>query len=558
MAINVSEFNSALDAIEVNNGISRERVIEALKESMIKGYKKELGGDDADVRVNLDLEKGILEMYQVKIVKKDVEDDFLEISEEDAKKVDKKYKDGDEFPIYASIDQLRKATAMSIKSILRQKFAEAEKEVLYQLFQDKIGTIISGRVETCDERGCSVNIGRTSVFLPKKEMIGDERYITGDTIKLYVNDVDSASKNAHIVVTRAGEGFLKCLMNEDIHEIYDGTIIIKSIAREAGERSKVAVYSNDPNVDPAGACIGPNGSRIQKIVGQLGNGQSKEKIDIIAYSDNIGLYIMEALKPARVVGISLNEETKSATVVVKDDSLSLAIGRKGVNVRLAVKLTGYNIDIKIETDALNEGFEYLSFEQLQAEEIEARNKKAMQIQQEAYEKAAAISDVLPGLPSGYVAPQARNYEDETNDFDESLREKVEMEEATTISPEVNEEDEVVEEVKETEVKETEVKVAPKETVKTTTTLEDLEKSLENDNKKQANKTTSRKNKKKEEAETEVEEAPATKAADPKTFMSIYTEEELKQMEEEENENDDLNDEEDDVDYDEYDDYYDQK
>lgn len=553
MAINVSEFNSALDAIEVNNGISRERVIEALKESMIKGYKKELGGDDADVRVNLDLEKGILEMYQVKIVKKDVEDDFLEISEEDAKKVDKKYKDGDEFPIYASIDQLRKATAMSIKSILRQKFAEAEKEVLYQLFQDKIGTIISGRVETCDERGCSVNIGRTSVFLPKKEMIGDERYITGDTIKLYVNDVDSASKNAHIVVTRAGEGFLKCLMNEDIHEIYDGTIIIKSIAREAGERSKVAVYSNDPNVDPAGACIGPNGSRIQKIVGQLGNGQSKEKIDIIAYSDNIGLYIMEALKPARVVGISLNEETKSATVVVKDDSLSLAIGRKGVNVRLAVKLTGYNIDIKIETDALNEGFEYLSFEQLQAEEIEARNKKAMQIQQEAYEKAAAISDVLPGLPSGYVAPQARNYEDETNDFDESLREKVEMEEATTISPEVNEEDEVVEEIKETEVK-----VAPKETVKTTTTLEDLEKSLEKDNKKQANKTTSRKNKKKEEVETEAEEAPATKAADPKTFMSIYTEEELKQMEEEENENDNLNDEEDDVDYDEYDDYYDQK
>ena len=554
MAINVNEINAALEQIEVSKGISRERVIESLKESMAKAYRKSLGGDDALVEVNFDLDNGVIEMYQVKKVVDDVTDDLLEISVEDAHEADgKKYKVGDDFKIYANLDELRKAIVLTVKNLMKQKFAEAEKEVLHEQFKDKINTLITGRVEQYDDRGASINIGRTSVYLPRKEMIKDERFAVGDQIKLFVNDVATGTKGAHIVVSRASEGFLKALMTEDIHDIYDGTIIIKSIAREAGERSKVAVYSNDINVDPAGACIGPNGGRIQKVVSQLGNGTSKEKIDIIAYKENTGLYIMEALKPAHVVGIKVDEENKSAIVVVKDDSLSLAIGRKGVNARLAVKLTGYNIDIKIETEALEEGLEYQTFEELTAIEMQEKAAKIAEAQREALVYQNKTDSVLPGLPEGYVAPQARNYENESNDFDTALEEVAEKEEmvapVSEEAPEVKEE--VAPEVKEEEKVE-EAPVVKTTAVKTTTTLEDLEKALAEDSSKAQKKSGASKRKKKASEEQE-EESTVTRVDGPR--MSIYTEEELKELEEEEEEVEDLED--DDIDYDEYDQYYDE-
>ena len=549
MAINVSEINAALDQIEISEGISRERVIEALKESMTKAYKKSLGGDDALVEVNIDLEAGKIEMFQIKNVVEDVQDDLLEISVEDALESDPKgkYKVGDVYKIPADITELRKAMVITIKNLMKQKFAEAEKEVLHEQFKDKINTLITGRVEQYDERGATINIGRTSVYLPRKEMIKDERFAIGENIKLFVNDVATGTKGAHIVVSRASEGFLKALMTEEIHDIYDGTIIIKALAREAGERSKVSVYSNDLNVDPAGACIGPNGSRIQKVVSQLGNGSSKEKIDIITYKENAGLYIMEALKPAHVVGIALDEEKKAATVVVKDDSLSLAIGRKGVNARLAVKLTGYNIDIKIESQALEEGLVFKTFEELNSLDLEERAKKIMEAQREALVYQNKQETSLPGLPEGYVAPQARNYEEESNDFDAALEEVAEKEESE--APVTKEEVEVkVEEKEETPV--VEEKPVETTTVKTTTTLEDLEKSLEDSSK---NQKKSNNYKRKKKVEEEKEESGITHTEGPR--MSIYTEEELKELEEEENEVDEV--EEDDVDYDEYDQYYDE-
>ncbi len=381
-------------------------------------------------------------------------------------------------------------------------------------------------------------------------MIGDEKYNQGDYMKLYVADVASGSKGAHIVVSRANEGFLRCLFNEEIHEIYDGTITIKGIAREAGERSKVAVYTEDPNIDPAGACIGPNGSRIQKIVGQLGNGQVKEKIDIIGYSEIPGLFIMEALKPARVVGVKVDEETKSALAIVKDDSFSLAIGKKGVNVRLAVRLTKYNIDIKTETTAYEEGIEFVTFEDLQAMDAEAKSKAA-------YEKLAAqyqaqkedTPSVLPGLPEGYVAPQARVYKEEDNaneELQEALEQASEKEEVKVSVEPVKEEVKVEEPKAEESVKEV------KKEVKTTTSLEDLEKSLsEESNKQSAKKERRSSKKKKDESEEENKGAIDTSSA---ARMSIYTDEELRQMEEEDKEQE--SDYDDDVDYDEYDDYYD--
>lgn len=557
MAINVSEINAALEQIEINKGISRDRVIDALKESMAKAYRKSLGGDDALVEVNIDLDSGVIEMYQVKNVVEEVQDDLLEISVEDAEGEDKskKYEVGDQFKIYANLDELRKAIVLTVKNLMKQKFAEAEKEVLYEQFKDKINTLITGRVEQYDDRGASINIGRTNVYLPRKEMIKDERFAIGDSIKLFVSSVAATgNKGAQIVVSRSNEGFLKALMTEEIHDIYDGTIIIKSVAREAGERSKVSVYSNDINVDPAGACIGPNGSRIQKVVSQLGNGSSKEKIDIIAYKDNTGLYIMEALKPARVVGIKVDEENKSALVVVKDDSLSLAIGRKGVNARLAVALTGYKIDIKIESDALIEGIEYQTFDELNSLEMEAKAKKIAEAQREALVYQQTTETALPGLPEGYVAPQARNYEEETNDFDATLEEVAEEEAA--VAPKAEEVAPVVEEtpVKEEASVTEEVKPveeAPTTTVKTTTTLEDLEKSLAEEGNKQQKRNSG--NRRKKKAEEEKEETSVARTDGPR--MSIYTEEELKELEEEENE--EIYSDEDDIDYDEYDQYYDE-
>ena len=512
----------------------------------MKAFRKSLGADDALVGVDIDLDKGVFEMYQIKNVVDDVQDDLLEISVEDANEDKaKSYKVGDEYRIYVPIDELRKAMVITIKSLLKQKFAEAEKEVLHEQFKDKINTLITGRVEQYDERGATVNIGKASVYLARKEMIKDEKFAVGDTIKLFVNDVATGPRGAHIVVSRASEGFLKAIMTEEIHDIYDGTIEIVAIAREAGERSKVAVTSKDINVDPAGACIGPNGTRIQKVVSQLGNGASKEKIDIITYKDNVGLYIMESLKPAQVVGVQVDEEKKSALVIVKDDSLSLAIGRKGVNARLAVKLTGYHIDIKIESEA--EGLEYQTFEELSALDMKEHAERVAEAQKQTLVYQGEYSGALPGLPEGYVAPQERTYEAESNDFDEALEEVAESEELK-VAPK---EEEKVEEVSEP-VEETPAKEEATTSVKTTTTLEDLEKSLE-DSSKSAKKSSS--NRRKKKVEEEKEEEKVVKHADTPR-MSIYTEEELKEMEAEEEEAEEEV-EEDDIDYDEYDQYYDE-
>ena len=565
MAINAADFLAALEEIEASKGISKQSILDFLQESLIKAYRKQLGGDDADVRVNIDPEKGIIDMCQAKAVVDEVEDDFLQISVQDANALDKskKYKAGDEFFIPASIEELKKATAMSVKSMMKQKFAEAEKSILYETFKDKIGTLITGKVEKVDDRGISVNIVKTSVYLPKKELIGDERFIVGETVKIYVDDVASGTKGAHIVVSRSKEGFLRCLLAEEISEIYDGTVQIKAIAREAGERSKVAVFSKDPTIDPAGACIGSNGGRIQKVVSQLGNGGiSKEKIDIIGYSENTALFIMEALKPARVLGAVVDEANKSAIAIVNDDSFSLAIGRRGVNVRLAVKLTGYNIDVKTEAAAIEEGLTYVSFEEAQAEE---NAKKAEQIMlKKANEENAAQPSVLRGLPEGYVAPQDRVYEEETiednAELNEALENEAEKKEAVIEQPVVEEAKVEVapqaEEVKEEPVEEVkeEVKEEHKE-VKTTTSIEALEKSLADESTRKANKGAKKsfkKNNKKADDEEENEENKPVIATGER--MSIYTEEELREMEEEEQLEDEVDDE--DVDYDEYDEYYD--
>lgn len=552
MAINAQDFLNALDTLEAEKGISKEKILESLKEAMKKGFRKQLGGDDAYVRVDIDTTKGTIEMYQMKEIVEEVEDDFLQISLADARKENSSYNVGDFYLIPANIDELKKATALTIKSVLKQKFAEAEKAALYEVFKDKIGTMIIGRVEKVDERGLYVNVGRTSVFLPRQHMIGDEVFLVGDSIKLYVSDVGSNTKGAQISVSRANEGFLKCLFEEGYQDIIEGTIVIKKVARRSGERCKIALYSNDPNLDAAGSCIGPNGSKVQKIVSQLGNGVNKEKIDVINWYENPALFIIEAIKPAQALGLIM-EDNNHAKIVVNDDQYTVAIGRRGVNVFLAAKITGYKLEIKTLDEVLASGLTYKTLEQITAEDIEARAIKVREQQLELLKQQQNKQSVLPGLPEGYVAPQERVYEEETSDMDDALLEQSENEEVIEVSndtlPVV--EEEVIQEVKEVTTKESVKEEVTK--VETTTTLEDLEKELEKSSQKQTKKSNYKKFKKNTKEEEKEELSPIS-SLDPSKYMSIYTEEELKEFEEEEI--DEYDDYDDDIDYDEYDEYYD--
>jgi len=530
--INTKELINALDEIEATRGISKMSIIAALKEALEKAYCKQLGaGEDAHVRVDIEPVKGTIAMYQLKDVVAEVEDDFLQISLEDAQKINPALNIGDVYQIEAPTEELTKMAAITVKNILRQKLAEAEKAVLYENYKDKIGEMIVGVVEKVDERSTILNIGRMSVFLPNSQRIPGEVFKVGDRIKLYVGDVISTTKGAQISVSRTDAGFLRRIFEEEIHEIYDGTVVIKDIAREAGERSKVAVYSTDPNVDPAGACIGPNGTRIAKIVSQLGSSKEAERIDIITYNSIPGIYIMEALKPADVVGVILNEEKNTAIAVVNNNESSKAIGKKGINARLAVKLTKWNIEIKELDEAIGAGLKYMTADDLRRQdelrryeaEIEKKEKARLAAMALEETKRAEVTVVVPVVEETVVKP--------------------------IVAP-------VVEQPK------PEIKVEPlpvkKTVIRTTKKLEELERELEKEKLREQNKPVAIKKKPYKKYEKK-EEVPATKPAaapslTPTTYMDVYSEEELQQIEAEEK----VEKEEDIVDFEEFEDYYEEE
>ena len=472
--IDTKALIQAIDLIEQEKGISKESILIALKEALEKAYRKQLGSiDDALVRADIDLKKGIIKLFQLKTVVENIEDDFLEISLEEIKALGLSLQVGDTYQIEASPEDFQKSAAMTVKAILRQKIAEAEKSALYEIYKDKIGEMIVGQVEKIDERSAIVNIGRTSVYLPSSKRIPGETFKIGDRIKLYVVDVESTTKGAQIAVSRIHEGFLRRLFEEELPEIYEGTVIIKEIAREAGLRSKVSVYSLDPNVDAAGACIGQNGSRIQKIVAQLGNAKDKEKIDIIAYTENKPLYLVESLKPAQVNGIILDEAGKKATLIIADENLGTAIGRRGVNPRLASKLTGYTIEIKDLTSTTAEGLSYTSVDSL-------RTQDDMRKQREA------LPNPTQGQPSTNVSNRIHDDSFTMEDVmapkrDEPVAEKILVDTPSTVSKTVSATVSVQKPVESTPVvkKPTPIQEAPKITVvRTTKTLEELEKELD--------------------------------------------------------------------------------
>lgn len=546
-------FMEALDELEATKGISKQSIIDALKEALRKALEKSLFGgayEGSDIRVEISEDPAEIDMkYVRKVVEGEVEDDFLEISLEDANKgkKGKKYVVGDEFVQQIKPEEMARLTALTVKSVLRQKLSDAEKQSLYESHKDKIGEMITGVVEKCDDRGAIVNIGRTSLYLTRKDLIGDEMFDSGTPIRLYVSDVSGGDqgKAPMVKVSRSDPNFLKKLFEEEVREIYDGTVIIKSLAREAGIRSKIAVYSNDPNVDSVGCCIGVNGSAIQKIVAQLGNSRDKEKIDIISYSPNDALFIIDALRPASVlkVGTYVNEEGKKcAVVIVPDDQSKLAIGRKGANIRVACKLTGFKIDILEESHEADAKEICADIVLKNVEKVQQEEKN--RAQKEKYEsylaKVKASREEESHLDAGVEKAKPQKILDED------------------IAPEVEEAKPAkeAEPVKEVEVEE---KEAPKAVnVKTTTTLASLEAALESDKKKEefkATQKTSKRPRKITEEEVEHEEVKPVET-EVKPQMEIYTKEELEEFENEELYDDDKDYEDEEIDFDDYDQYYD--
>ena len=545
--INAKIFLEGLESLENEKGVSREVVLNALKEAMEKAFRKQLDkSDDALVRVDIDDKASTIKLFQLKKVVEDVQDDFLEISLEDARKENPNLNVDDFYEIPYQLDFLTKGSVQLVASILRQKIAEAEKSSLYDKYKDEIGEMVQGQVEKVDERGAIINIGRLSVFLPRNHMIPGERFKVGDTTKLFVSDVISTPKGAQVVVSRTDPGFLKRLFETEVHEIYEGTVIIKNIAREAGRRSKVAVYSLDPNVPATGACIGPNGNRIQKIVSQLGNGNEREKIDIINYFENPGLYIMEALKPATVRGVLLDYEHKKAIAVVQNNELSVAIGKMGVNARLAVRLTGWNIDIKELDEALRLGINYKTADQLIAEENAPEVDEVVEeevieepVQETKEEKVE--EPVVEDKEESVSTEEPSNEEEKEEPKEEPVETNEEKVEEVVVEPE----EKVVKEVKE---------------VTTNKTLADLEKELENEKRRRENSNNYKRPWKKADKKTEDNSTSEENSIIPSNVktekMDIYTAEELQEIDREEEEN--YDDDDDDIDYDEFDSYYDEK
>ena len=345
--IGAGNLNEVFEEMEREKGISKEVIISSLCDAMVAAYKKHLRVKELEnVEAYLDEQSGEIGIFKGKTVVDKVEDPDNEISLTEAKEIDEDVELGDEVKLEVTPEQFGRIAAQAANQVLTQRIREAERNLVLNEFMDKKGTLITGIIQKVDDRrNVIVNIGKTDAIMPRKEQIPGEYYKPGNRIRVFVLNVKETTRLPQVIVSHGHAEIVRELFELEVPEIEDGIVEIKSISREAGYRTKIAVWSNDPEVDSVGACIGPRGSRIQTIVSELKN----EKIDIVRYSEDPVEYIVNALSPARVVSVDImadDEFAHEALVVVPDDQLSLAIGREGQNVRLAHKLTNWKIDIK--------------------------------------------------------------------------------------------------------------------------------------------------------------------------------------------------------------------
>ena len=527
----------ALKELCEDKGLPTSVVIDAMSEALKKAYFK-FSDDypDTIIKVDIDLDTGNIQMSKIKNVVEEIQDDVFETDPEEAyEETGIHYNVGDVLETPIDITNFRRAAAMQAKSVFKQKLREAEKQLVVDRFSDKVGDVLTGVVDAVEARHCIIKIANhTNAYLSKNSMLPNEVLKLGATVKVYVEEVDKSATGAPIIVSRTNPRFVTRLMEQDISEIGEGIVEIKGVSRQPGSRSKVAVYSKNPNVDPSGACIGPHGSRIARVLTQIGN----ERIDVVNYHENPLLFVADALKPAEVVGIQLlDEDAKACRVIVPEDQYSLAIGKEAQNVNLAVRLTGWKIDIKSTVDADANGYEYQLIEDIKFME-QAKNARPTVVKP-VVEETPIVEEEINVTP---VVEEVTPVIEETP-VQEIVIEPVEEVKEIKVTP-----------VKETKKEEEKIVVKPTKS-KTPNMFSELEAALNASNIVTEEKPTKKKYKKNYNKEEEEEEKVEIKRSTPINVLPVYTEEELRAIQEAE-EAEEASKYDDDIDYDEFEDYYD--
>ncbi len=594
MELKYKDMIKALNAVEEERNIPADVILDALKEAMAKAYKKDAELSDIDVVAEINEKKQTIDLFQKYTVVEEVEDDELEISLEDAREIKADAELGDVISRQIEITGMSRAAATLAKNVMRQKIREAEKVAVYNEYIDQLHEMVLGIVESVKEKFTLVNLGKTVAMMPHSSAIPGERLVEGQKLRVVITEVNKETKGSQVLVSRADATLVKRLFEKEVPEIFQGIVEIKAIARDAGERTKMAVYSHNPEVDPIGACIGPRGSRVMGIIEELHG----EKIDIFQWSDDITELVKNALAPAEVTAVlpSPEDNEKGLLVVVEPDQLSLAIGKRGKNARLAVKLTNHKIDIKTREEIEEKGYDYdellvkaqerreemrreaarREIERLEAEARAAEEKRLAAAAKLAAERAARgeeeteEEDLIPEEMQEIMRDRIRDeIAMKPEDAEESTEETPAVEtSAVTETPTEETEPEEVEEAEEPQEEEKEETVSEKpaaskrhadleEMAAKNTYVSVFEKLTETSKPKQSDRP-KRKKKKSDEDEYKVRnkdlEEQIKKNLAAVDNRPIYSEEELAeieaaQLEEEEREYD--------FDYDEYEDYYDE-
>ncbi len=370
-AIDSTELIRAMEDLEKESGIQKEYLLESIETALVTAYKRNFECEDENVKITMDKETGEVHVYMQREIVEEVENEKTQISLEEALAIDKKFKVGDIYEKELVPKNFGRIAAGTAKQVIIQKIREASREYLYNEFNERKGEIVSGIVQKADGGVVVVDLGRLEGIMTVKEQIPTEHYHVNDKIRACIVDVERGLKGStQVMISRAHNDFVRKLFELEIPEIYEGLIEIKSVSRDAGNRCKVAVYSQNPNIDPVGSCVGQKGIRIQNIINEL-NG---EKIDVIEWNEDPAIYISSALLPAQVMAVDIKEEEHFAQVIVPDDQLSLAIGKAGQNARLAARLTAWKIDIKSESQ-FREMIETLQKQQAEEETEEIQQEE---------------------------------------------------------------------------------------------------------------------------------------------------------------------------------------
>ena len=553
--MNVKDVQTALSAIEETRMISYDVVVDALKDALAKAARKHLENPDAVIEVIVN-DEGDLNVYlQRKVVDTEIEDDDLEVSLEDAREIKPDAQLGDMLNEEIMIEDFGRSTVSLVKNVILQQIKEASKKMVYDEYVDQIDEMVTGTVQTVEDKFVLIDLGKTLAIMPKSEQIPGEKYHDGQRIKVVIKSVNKDTKGAQVVVSRASANLVKRLFESSVTEIYDGTVEIKAIARVAGERTKMAVYSKNPNVDPIGACIGPRGSRIIDVIEEItqsGNPLSHENIDIFEWDDNFVEFVKNVMKPAEILAVlPTTEDEKELLIVVDDDKLSLAIGKKGINARLAVKLLNRKVDIKTKSQVEEEGIDWVSESMAFAARQEAlRRQQAIEkLNKEAEEKAKELEEKIETIASETEAIEEYEPEFEVELEEETVEEIVEpVVETVEVEEPVKEEPAEEEETSEETTKRRRPnleKIKASEYISKYEELADTKKNTQ-----QASTNKRKKNTKEEQEEAELKKRIEELKAQSYDIKPEYSEEELEEFNSEDEHWYD------DDDYDDYEEYYD--